>query len=185
MAEQSQLLLILTGPESTGKSTLAAVLAEALAAPLVTEQARSYLETRSASAGEYTEQDVLAIAQAQAQVEGAALARQSPVVVADTDQQVLRLWWQEKFGELPEELQALQKSAPGLEAGIRRHYLLCYPDLAWEPDPLRENPNDRLRLFQRQLAMLESEQALFRVIWGLGPVRERRAWEYLKTLLPQ
>ena len=27
-------------------------------------------------------------------------------------------------------------------------YLLCYPDLAWELDPLRENANDRLRLFE-------------------------------------
>ena len=28
-----------------------------------------------------------------------------------------------------------------------RFYLLCKPDIPWESDPLRENPNDRIKLF--------------------------------------
>ena len=28
------------------------------------------------------------------------------------------------------------------------HYFLCKPDIPWEPDPLRENPEDRERLFK-------------------------------------
>ena len=30
----------------------------------------------------------------------------------------------------------------------KRFYLLCKPDIKWEEDPLRENPNNRLELYK-------------------------------------
>jgi nicotinamide riboside kinase len=42
--------------------------------------------------------------------------------------------------------------------------LLCSPDIPWEPDPLRENPHDRDRLFQVYLAMLEKLRKPYAII---------------------
>jgi len=55
------LVICLTGPESTGKTTLAAALAAEFDLPLVEEAARGYLRGRTA----YDREDLLAIAELQ------------------------------------------------------------------------------------------------------------------------
>jgi len=112
MAQEHEtgLVICVTGPESTGKTTLAIRLAEALAAPLVEEVARSWLTERAIAQAEthprdapdaalqryeYGPADVLEIARAQFDAEAAALRSGAPVVVADTDLTVIRVWWEE------------------------------------------------------------------------------------------
>jgi nicotinamide riboside kinase len=51
------------------------------------------------------------------------------------------LLWQGDFQNAKQLLQALT-------AQHFDHYFLCAPDIPWEPDPLRENPSDRDRLFE-------------------------------------
>jgi len=46
-------------------------------------------------------------------------------------------------------------------------FLLCKPDLPWEADPLRENPDDREELYQRYLKALQDMNANFFEISGL------------------
>jgi len=174
VAQKRQQLFVVTGPESAGKSTLAAALADWLAAPLVPEVARDYLAGRA----HYEAADVLAIAHRQQQVEDQTLAAGASVVVADTDYQVLALWWRERFLAASG---AFSVSAP-VRQSVDVAYLLCYPDLDWQPDPLRENPFDRDRLFAIQLQMLEAIDANFRVIWGQGKFRERLARQYVETI---
>ena len=180
MAQDTHHYLIITGPESSGKTTLAERLAREFDLPLVPEVARSYFAERGTT--HYDSADLLAIAERQHAAERAASEQGAPWVVADTDQFVLQLWWQEKFGAVPERLLELRPNA--LELSLR-HYLLCYPDLAWEPDPLRENPSDRQRLFRLQLAALEERSANYRVIWGQGEQRNRLARSYVNSLLLQ
>ena len=175
---KQQHIAIVTGPESTGKSTLAKSLAVKLGAPLVPEVARAYLESREATHGDYTREDVLAIARAQQVAENQALESGATWVVADTDQLTTELWWSEKYAPAA-------FSTPVIDAplrSVRRSYLLCYPDIDWQPDPLRENPDDRDRLFQLQMQALDAIAAPYRVIWGRGKFRERLAWQYIKTL---
>ena len=63
-----------------------------------------------------------------------------PLVVLDTDLIVIHVWWQEKYGRVPQWVrEELRRQAP-------RVYLLAQPDLPWQPDPLRESPADRDRL---------------------------------------
>ena len=61
--------------------------------------------------------------------------------------------------------------------------LLCRPDIPWEPDPLRENPHDRDRLF----AVWEREmQALglpYTIIEGTEEERMRAAMNIAEVLL--
>lgn len=157
-------VLCVTGTECTGKTTLSRALAERLGAPLVTEVARDYLAGR----GGYDRSDVLAIARAQLAAEQAALAA-ADLVVADTDLSVIQVWWEEKYGALdPWLAEALAQRSPRL-------YLLTCPDIPWEPDPLRESPNDRDRLHERYRAVLAASPHPVVEIAGLGDVRLRQA----------
>ncbi len=166
-------ILCLTGPESTGKTTLAAALAATLDAVLVPEVARAYLTGREA----YTPADVLAIAAAQEAAEARALESGSGLIVCDTDLTVIQVWWEEKYGAAPPPLaEALDRRPP-------RAYLLLEPDLAWAPDPLRENPNDRERLFARYRELLEAGPFPFRRVTGEGEARLANALAAVGRLL--
>ncbi len=163
------LVVCVTGPESSGKTTLASELARALAVPLVAEVAREYLAGKTS----YDADDLLAIAKAQLSAEQNALAEGTGVIVCDTDLQVIQIWWQEKFGELDPWL------AEALSERTQRRYLLAAPDLPWEPDPLRESAEDRERLFDRYARLLQDESFAFAEVRGTGGVRFEHA---LKTV---
>ena len=134
------LTLVLTGAESSGKTTLATALAGHLCAPLVPEYARSYLEGRAGAAGDYTEADVLAIAEGQRQAEASTRAAHAGLVVADTDLLVIMIWLRERYGRVPAWIDA------ALQPRDDRAYVLTVPDMPWQPDPLREHPDGRARL---------------------------------------
>ena len=165
--------LCLTGPECTGKTTLARELSQRLGAALVPEVAREYLAGRT----EYGRRDVLEIARLQREREAEVRAAHRGLVVCDTDLLVIRIWWEEKYGPLPEAL-----SAPhGQSAG--RGYLLLSPDLPWVADPLRENPHDRDRLFEIQRRALDRTPAPYQIVHGAGAARVRCALDAARAVL--
>ncbi len=150
------------GPESTGKSTLAQYLAARYDGVFVEEYARVYLEEQAreyGSAYAYTRDDVLRIAEYQVNQlrdlyednrlllpkelrrnpEGT-LNENTPIFF-DTELIITKVWLLHKYGECPGFIEdALRKYPMDM-------YLLCYPDLQWQPDPVRENPNIREYLF--------------------------------------
>ena len=137
------------GPESTGKSTLAAYLAQRYNGVFVPEYAREYMEAR-ACACEYTYQDVENIARYQVQqlqelfalfFEGIPKGYQSDVIFFDTELIITKVWFLHKYGYCPEFLEQALRDYP------MDVYLLCYPDMPWQPDPVRENPDIREYLF--------------------------------------
>ena len=128
--------MALTGAESTGKTTLAHALAEALPGRLVTEASRDLLPPGAV----YDVDDVVAIGREQNRRETTALQLTRGWVVADTDLLVIRIWLQERFHVWPEALEQLWRLQ------TPRVWILTAPDIPWEPDPLRENPHDRERL---------------------------------------
>ena len=171
---QTRTVICLTGPESTGKSTLALGLAQHLGALHVTEAARRLLESREP--GDYDATDVLDIARTQLADERAALATDAPIVVLDTDLSVIKIWYEERFA----------RSDSWLDAAWRdlspRHYLLLAPDLAWRADPLRENPLDRPRLFDRYKALLDTSRRPYEIVYGEGPARLDAALAIVRLL---
>ena len=132
------------GPESTGKSTLAQYLATRYEGLFVAEHARVYLEERARERGSayaYTREDVLRIAQYQVE-QLRELSEQEGVAFFDTELIITKVWLEHKYGECPAFVEEALHQYP------MDVYLLCYPDLAWEPDPVRENPNIREYLFE-------------------------------------
>ena len=131
------------GPESTGKSTLSRYLARRYDGLFVEEYARVYLEERARICGgayAYVREDVIDIAHHQIE-QLQKLSEQDGVAFFDTELIVTKVWLQHKYGECPDFVQEALLQYP------MDLYLLCYPDLAWEDDPVRENPHIREYLF--------------------------------------
>jgi NadR type nicotinamide-nucleotide adenylyltransferase len=128
--------ILILGPESTGKSTLAEKLAEHYSEPWVPEVAREYLEQLDRP---YGYDDLLQIGRQQMQLEDEMAAGAKNHLFCDTDLRVIQVWSQHRFGKVDPWV---------LEEITRRTYdliLLCAPDLPWQEDPLREHPELELR----------------------------------------
>lgn len=156
--------VVITGPESSGKTTLAEALAAHVNGGLVRERVRTYFAERRGATNGYEEAELRIIAELQLQEEEriAELTEigSGRVIVCDTDLITIRIWGEEKFG----------RSDPWIvkRTEQRRYdlWLLCRPDMLWEPDPLRENPKDRDRLFDVYEATLKQLRKPYVVIEG-------------------
>lgn len=165
--------IAITGPESTGKSWLAAGLSAEFAELWVPEYAREYLATLNRP---YDFEDILEIAKGQFSTEEAMAGQAREWLFCDTDFMVTRIWCLVKFG----------KSHPWIDQMARTHiyahYLLCNTDLPWEADPLREHPEFRKELFQMYQAELDMRKLPYSIISGTGRDRLVNAVNALKDL---
>ena len=156
------------GPESTGKSELAADLARYYDTVWVSEYAREYLPDLDR---DYTYDDILLIAERQYELELKMIPRSRQFIFCDTEFIVLKIWCEDKF----------EMCHPWILEMIENHpydlYLLCDIDLAWESDPLRENQHDRDRLLELYTYELESRKLPYVLITGAGSARLKMAIE--------
>jgi NadR type nicotinamide-nucleotide adenylyltransferase len=133
--------IVVTGPESTGKSTLCEQLAKKYNTNWVPEYAREYLLKLGRP---YTYDDLLIIARGQLEQEDRITASsKSPLVFIDTDMYVMKVWCEYVFGKCHSFI---------LDEIVKRKYdvyLLCNTDLPWVADELREYPDleSRERLY--------------------------------------
>ncbi len=147
--------ICITGPESTGKSTLSAHLARKYKTTYVEEYARTYLKNNT----KYKYDDLLAIALGQHQLLTCA-KEANRLIISDTDLLTIIIWSKVVFGKVDIEIHRLWREH------LPQKYLLCKPDIPWEYDPLRENPNDRERLFEIYLKFVLDSGVDFDVITG-------------------
>ncbi|MBP7184119.1 MAG: ATP-binding protein [Saprospiraceae bacterium] len=145
--------IAITGPESTGKSTLSQSLSKMLNIPIIEEYARAYFEQNQIS--KYDLMDFLHIANYQNKI---FQKHQQYSFIADTEFIVLAIWAKEKYNYIP---QSIFKSIAIYNFD---YYFLCAPTIPWESDALRENPHDRFRLFDLYEEMLQSCGIKYHVI---------------------
>jgi len=86
--------IALIGPESTGKSTLCAQLAEHYKTVCVPEYARTYLENLSR---QYTYEDVIHCAREQMRMEDETMKQAQHFLFADTELINIKIWFEDKF----------------------------------------------------------------------------------------
>ena len=126
--------IIVTGPESCGKTTLSQALSNHFKIPFLKEYAREYLQELGR---DYSQEDLITIAKKQLEFE-------QDIQLLDTDLITIKIWSNYKYGScdkwILEQIET-QKSE-------KRFYLLCSPDIPWQADKQRENPNNREELFE-------------------------------------
>ena len=126
--------IIITGPESSGKTTLCEQLSNHLNIPFAKEFARSYIDNLDRS---YIIGDLLSIGKEQ-------LKSELNSQLLDTDLITIKIWSEYKYGRCDKWiLDQIEK-----QKTEKRFYLLCKPDIPWQADKQRENPNDREELFE-------------------------------------
>lgn len=152
--------VVITGAESTGKSTLAETLSRFYGAPWVPELARTRIESLNRP---YTYSDIEDIAKAQTEEEK---QFNSGLVFFDTWLIITKVWFDFVYGHHPDWLDRyLGQSSVDL-------FLLCDIDLPWVADPLRENGGEnRKKLQQLYISELEKLNAKVKLISGIEQVR--------------
>lgn len=149
--------IAIVGAESTGKTYLSAQLAAYYDCLWVPEYAREFLENLPYS---YTQHDVDLIAKGQINYEDV-LARQSKtLLICDTNLLVIKVWMNHKFGNSPAWIEE--------EIANRKYdlHLLTAPDIPFEKDPLRENPELREFFFNEFKKLLTQHNFKFEIIKG-------------------
>jgi nicotinamide riboside kinase len=149
--------VVLTGPECTGKSTLAVQLARHYNTIWIPEYAREYV---SALSRPYTYSDVEHIAATQVRQKDEFSARANKILFLDTYLIITKVWFDVVFHRCPgwikEELSRKEIQL----------YLLCNTDIPWEPDPVRENG------YKKEL---ETWECPYRIVSGTGEIRLQNA----------
>jgi NadR type nicotinamide-nucleotide adenylyltransferase len=164
--KEQQLKIVITGAESTGKSTLAQSLARHFKAEFIPELARDYVEKLDRK---YTYADVEQIGLEQ--IEAADKNHNnSSMVIFDTWLLITKVWFDFVYGKHPEWLNdALLKSEIDL-------FLLCDIDLPWIYDPVRENGGEnREKLHQIYIEELEKHNFKYEIINGFDKQRLENA----------
>lgn len=160
------LRVAITGPESTGKSTLSAMLAQHFRTVWVPEFARTCIGSLGRP---YTLSDLEKIALGQLKAVEEALPKANQVLFCDTELLVVKIWSEHAFGTCPAWI---------LEELVRQPYdlyLLLNVDLPWEPDPQREHPELREYFYGWFKAELEQYGFPFVEITGTRDLRFQRA----------
>ncbi len=154
--------IAIVGPESTGKSTMSAYLANHYQTVWVPEFARGYCEKLTAPP---SWQDEINMFYGQLALEKELLPKANKLLICDTTFITVKIWSDHTFGQSPQEvLDELPKHPYDL-------YLLLNIDLPWEHDPLRDFPHMRehfMEIWHKELVALS---ARYQVITGAG--RER------------
>jgi len=164
-----QIKIAFTGPESSGKTTLAMQIAQKLKGTYVEEFARIYLENNPI----YTQKDLDLIAEGQAKLWKVA----TDFLIADTDMTVICIWSLYKYGTISSEI---------LNIFSQQQFdllFLCKPDIPWEFDVLRENPENRDELFDLYHSFLLKKKQTFVVVEGSEQQRLSIVETAIATLL--
>ena len=154
--------IAIVGPESTGKSTISAQLAQHYETVWVPEYARSYCEQLTKPC---TWEDEVNMFYGQLALEKSLLSKASKLLICDTTFLTVKVWCDYTFKKSPQEV--LDK----LVKHPYDFYLLMDIDLPWEEDPLREFPNSREHFMEVWTNELKSLNANYKIISGSKSLR--------------
>ncbi len=166
------------GPESTGKTTLAANLARSFDTVWAPEYARVLIESQN---GRVESADMERIARGQAASEDALALNANRLLLCDTDLLTTHIWNDVLFQQ---ESPWIRQAADSRDYDL---YLLLDVDVPWIDDVVRYRPDDRATFFNRCRLELETRGRRFVEIrgdWNTRFTMARAAIEQLMTEPP-
>ncbi|WP_298519578.1 ATP-binding protein [uncultured Kordia sp.] len=143
----SRFKIVVFGPESTGKTTLAKQLAAHYKATYVPEYARIYAEEKQQKGETLTSEDVIPIAKGQLRLE--CRSEKISLLICDTD--ILETLTYARIYYPDFKSKTLEKY---VEKSTANFYFLTYIDTPWKADGIRDLPH------KREVAFLEFQQTL-------------------------
>lgn len=171
MSKDSIRRIVVTGPESTGKTELSFNLAKRLNTDFIPEYARSYVENLNRP---YTYCDVENIARFQIAQEKMFEERKTDLLIFDTWLIITKVWFDLVFGKCPEWVISYIKSS---KIDL---FLVCKTDLPWIPDPVRENGGEkREQLLKLYCDEIDSFGFSYELVDGIGLKRTENALKLL------
>lgn len=173
---EKKIRIAVTGPESTGKTTLAIQLSELYRGRYIPELAREYVEKLPRH---YTYEDVETIARLQLAQYQSTQEGTEKLFFFDTWLIITKVWFNWVFHKTPCWLEEKIHQCPV------DLFLLCLPDLPWEADPVRENGGEnRLKLLDLYRSELVHYGFQFAEIGGTGEERLQSAIRAMNKLYP-
>jgi nicotinamide riboside kinase len=169
-----------TGPESTGKTTLARQLAECAHTEWVPEASRVYAERvrrplELSDVAPIAREHITLAETGEALARGRARGDQTRSLVLDTDLVSTVVYSRHYYAAVPRWVERAERAR---RADL---YLLCDVDVPWVPDGVRDRPTDREQMFTRFHAALRRRRANLVIIRGGWDTR----WEIARGALAE
>ncbi len=163
------LKVVITGPESTGKTILAERLASHFNTLWIPEYARDYILNLGRK---YCFSDIETIAREQIRLEKNYLQTARNILFYDTHLIVTKVWFMVVYDRYPVWIDEAIKSS-GIDL-----FLICDTDIPWVPDPVRENGGEMRQILMKMYkAEIESFGVPWRLVSGKGEQRITSAIE--------
>ena len=167
--------IVITGPESTGKTELANNLSNYYNTSFVPEYARDYISRLKKS---YNYYDIENIARKQIELSKTQLKNANKILFFDTYLIITKVWFQWVYNDCPE---WLLKEIKNLKIDL---FLLCNIDIPWIPDPVRENGGtNRIKLFEIYKTEILNYKFNFEIVSGSGQLRFENAKSYVEKII--
>ncbi len=167
-------IIVITGAESTGKTTLAEQLSLRFNSPCMPEIAREYVQNL---ARKYTFSDVETIAKLQIEHFNNIHKSGTPFFFIDTWLIVTKIWFEFVYHRIPDWLiKEIEKTRIDL-------FLVCDIDLPWIYDPVRENGGENRKiLHDKYLENLVKYNFDYKIVTGKNDERLKNAVQFLNEL---
>ncbi|EIJ38601.1 putative ATPase/kinase involved in NAD metabolism [Galbibacter orientalis DSM 19592] len=173
--------IVMFGPESTGKTTLAQALAAHYNTKWVPEYAREYLQEKWNREQKTCEpKDLIPIAEGQIYLENKLTKQANKILFCDTDLLETKVYSEAYY---------LGNCDPILEKYAVENtynlYFLTYIDVPWEKDDLRDKPEEREEMFDYFKNTLDTYNKSYVLLKGDFENRMKTAINHVEKLIQE
>lgn len=164
--------ILITGPESTGKTTISKYIASQFKGHYIPEFAREYLEKNGPS---YEEKDLLFFAKET--LKSYQEKFQNNIQVFDTSLIDIVVWSLYKYDRCDPVI---------IQHTSQIHFDLIFlttPKVAWKADPLRENENNRDELYKLFIKQMKKFNLAFTTLYAKRNQRENQVKRIIEEFL--